>query len=211
MENGQPTNRVIKVLGNNITFEQFTGLPLPSNTPALLGNVGGDSLLAQFKGSVVLQRLGIPTPKISYMHAAQRTKEFSFAIMDRVNVDAPNVDVWDSTKFPMPEKRAAVIALHQRLAGAGYVPADLAPRNVYFVLQNGVVRAGVWDADLIMKLPMNADLATEVRFKGILGGAAAGNNLGAQDRSALFNRIDFHGDARQAIELIQEIQWGKLH
>jgi hypothetical protein len=205
-ENGRLTGSAVKVVGNYRSY-RANGHALPPGTPALVDNIGGDSVLSQVKGSVVLQRLGIPTPTISYFHAAQNAGEFSVALMERIDTSLPSVDTWAGTRFAQAAKRTAVIDLHNRLAGAGYIAADLAPRNVYFVMQNGVVRAGVWDADLIIRLPITADAGTRARFSGILGGAAAGNNPMGLNYDDLFYGIDYL-DARQAMSIIQKIQWG---
>jgi hypothetical protein len=207
MENGQPGNQALKVIGNNWTYLE-NDIPLPPITDALVNNMGADSLRVQVEGANILQRLGIPTPKIGYVYTAAKRGEFSFALMERIDTNAPNIDIWEGTKFSVAAKRAAIEQLHQRLGGAGYIAADLAPRNVYFVLQNGAVRAGVWDADLIVAgRPSELDAATRARFLGYLGGAADGNNLTKMNYADLFDRIDYT-NAPEAMQSIQKIQWG---
>jgi hypothetical protein len=205
-ENGQPGSQVIKVIGNNWSYLD-NQIPLPPITDALVNNMGGDSLRAQVEGANILQRLGIPTPKIGYVHPAANRGEFSFALMERIDTNAPNIDTWAGSKFSETAKRAAIEQLHQRLGGAGYIAADLAPRNVYFVLQDGAVRAGVWDADLIVKMTSGVDDATLARFRGALGGAANKHNLLKADYTDLFYDIDYT-NAPEAMQIIQKIQWG---
>jgi hypothetical protein len=205
-ENGQPGSQVIKVIGNNWSYLD-NQIPLPPITDALVNNMGGDSLRAQVEGANILQRLGIPTPKIGYVYTAAKRGEFSFALMERIDTNAPNIDTWAGSKFSETAKRAAIEQLHQRLGGAGYIAADLAPRNVYFVLQDGAVRAGVWDADLIVKMTSGVDDATLARFRGALGGAANKHNLLKADYTDLFYDIDYT-NAPEAMQIIQKIQWG---
>jgi hypothetical protein len=207
MENGQPGSQVLKVIGNNWSYLDNQIPRLPPITDALVNNMGGDSLRAQVEGANILQRLGIPTPKISSAHAAANRGEFSFALMERIDTSAPNIDTWAGNKFSETAKRAAIEQLHQRLGGAGYIAADLAPRNVYFVLQDGAVRAGVWDADLIVSMTSGVDEATLARFRGALGGAANGHNLTRKDYLDLFYDIDY-SNAPEAMQNIQKIQWG---